>query len=438
MFADADHINKAMVGVYDGLQNAEFLGGRALIYSDIRSGDTDIPTYFGNVGRFQMLSTDAFAANAWYGGYRTIFGANSFLRNIALNSGKVSPALEKQYIAECKAIRALTMWHLVNLFAQPYNFTSDASHPGIVLQLTGSASASDAFDVSQRLPRSTVAQVYTQMIRDLTEAIPDLPVVAPTTARSIDNVGRITSNAAKALLARVYLYKGDYQNAADLAGQVITPGAYVLNNSPRDPFYTYTTKESIFSVAMTVADNPNTNNAIGQHYGPDRRADITVTPYATSTTLLPTDKRRTTLLDPRVSGTNTNYFTAKFYAVENWVPIVRYPEVLLTRAEALAQLSTTPSPEAITLLNQVRTRSTTPVDPTTVITKAGLIDAILEERHLELAFEGFRLYDLLRYKRDIPAHGTVSKIAYNDNRVIFPIPSQEVTLNTLLTQNPGY
>lgn len=434
-FLNADRINKSIIGVYNDLQNAEFLGGRALIYSDIRSGDTDIPSYFGAVGRFQMFSTDAFASNAWYGGYRTIFSANSFLQNIALNSGKVSPALEKQYIAECKFIRALTMWHLVNLYAQPYNFTADASHPGIVLQLSAPKSAADAFDVSQRLPRATVAAIYAQMIKDLTEATPDLPTIASaTTVRTISNVGRATSTSAKALLARVYLYKGDYTNAADLANQVITSGLYSLNASPRDAFYNYTTNESLFSVAMNSQDNPNTNNAIGQHYGPDRRADITVTPYATSSILSATDKRRTTLFDIR--GTNT--FTAKFYAVDNWVPIIRYPEVLLTRAEALAQLSTTPSAAAITLLNQVRTRSTTAADPTALTTQTGLINAILDERRLELAFEGFRLYDLLRYKRTIPAHGTVAAIPYTDTRVIFPIPDQDVRLNPLLTQNTNY
>jgi len=434
-FSSASRINSAIIGVYNDLQNAEFLGGRALIYSDIRSGDTDVPTYFGNVGRFQMLSTDGFASTAWIGGYRTIFGANTFLQNLAANPGKVTAAQEKQYIAECKFIRALTMWHLVNLFAQPYNFTADASHPGIVIQLTAPATSIDAFDIPSRLGRSSVAAVYTQMQKDLTEAITDLPVVSGT--RGISNVGRATKGAAQALLARVFLYKGDYTQAASYAGQVITANTYSLNTGdlgPRTPFYTYTTNESIFSVAMNANDNPNTNNAIGQHYGPDRRADITVNPFASATTLSATDKRRTTLFDVRT----TNTFTAKYYSVENWVPIIRYPEVLLTRAEALAQGSATPSAEAITLLNQVRSRSTTAYDATALTTKQGLIDAILEERRLELAFEGFRLYDLLRYKRDIPAHGTVGRIAYNDPRVIFPIPYTDTQLNTLLTQNPGY
>lgn len=432
-FSTSARITSSLIGVYNDLQQAEFLGGRALIYSDIRSGDTDVPTYFGNVGRFQMLSTDAFASNAWYGGYRTIFGANSFLQNLADNTGKLTAAQEKQYIAECKFIRALTMWHLVNLFAQPYNFTADASHPGIVIQLTAPRTATDAFDPTLRLPRSSVSAVYAQMEKDLREAIPDLPVVSGT--RSISNVGRATKGAGQALLARVFLYKGDYTQAADFAGQVITANTYALNaGDPRLAFYNFTTNESVFSVAMNSNDNPNTNNAIGQHYGPDRRADITITPFSTATTLSATDKRRTTLFDIR----GANVFTAKFYSVDNWVPIIRYPEILLTRAEALAQNSATPSAEAITLLNQVRSRSTTAYDATSFTTKQGLLDAILEERRLELSFEGFRLYDLLRYKRDIPAHGTVTRIAYNDNRVIFPIPYTDTQLNPNLTQNPGY
>ncbi len=440
-FSSAARINSAMIGVYNDLQNAEFLGGRALIYSDIRSGDTDVPSYFTNVPRFQMQSTDGFASNAWIGGYRTIFGANTFLQNLAANPGKVTAAQEKQYIAECKFIRALTMWHLVNLFAQPYNFTADASHPGIVIQLTAPTNSVEAFDIPSRLGRSSVAAVYAQMEKDLREAITDLPVVSGT--RTINNVGRATRGAAQALLARVFLYKGDYTQAASFAGQVISANTYALNaNDPRLAFYTFTTNESIFSVAMNANDNPNTNNAIGQHYGPDRRADITINPFASidTTQFRSKDRRRTTLFDVR--GANT--FTAKFYAVDNWVPIIRYPEVLLTRAEALAQTSTGVSSDAIALLNTVRQRSLpnvpayAPYTTASFASKQALIDAILFERRLELAFEGFRYYDLLRYKRDIPAHGTVPRIAYNDTRVIFPIPYTDTQLNPLLTQNPGY
>jgi hypothetical protein len=444
-FSTPARITSSLIGVYNDLQNAEFLGGRALIYSDIRSADTDIPTYFGNVGRFQMLSTDAFASNAWIGGYRTIFGVNTFLQNLADNTGKLTAAQEKQYIAECKFIRALTMWHLVNLFAQPYNFTADASHPGIVIQLTAPRNSIEAFDTSTRLPRASVAAVYTQMEKDLNEAIADLPVVSGT--RTISNVGRATRGAAQALLSRVYLYKGDYTQAASFANTVISANTYALNaNDPRLAFYTFTTNESIFSVAMNQNDNPNTNNAIGQHYGPDRRADITINPFASidTTQFRSKDRRRTTLFDIRTSSTSTNVYTAKFYAVDNWVPIIRYPEVLLTRAEALAQLDPGVSADAITLLNTVRRRSLPNVPAYASYTaasfanKQALIDAILFERRIELSFEGFRLYDLLRYKRDIPAHGTVPRIPYNDSRVIFPIPYTDTQLNPLLTQNPGY
>ena len=130
-------IDKSAVGMYDQLQNAEFLGGRALIYSDVRSDDTNPAAFFGNVSTFNMQALDGSASNPWTAGYRTLYGANFFLQELAKNPG-VAGALEAQYIGEAKFIRALTYFHLVNLFAQPYVFTADASHPGVPLQSDGS------------------------------------------------------------------------------------------------------------------------------------------------------------------------------------------------------------------------------------------------------------------------------------------------------------
>ncbi|WP_324676363.1 RagB/SusD family nutrient uptake outer membrane protein [Hymenobacter sp. GOD-10R] len=451
-FSTPARVELSMVGVYNDLQNAEFLGGRALIYSDVRSGDTDPASYFGAVPTFTQLSTDTYASNAWYGGYRSIFSANTFLQNIQAHPGIVPATQEAQYVGEAKFIRALTMLHLVNLYAQPYNFTADASHPGIVIQLTAPTNVDQAFDPTLRLPRSSVRDVYTQIINDLTDAIAALPVAT--------TVNRATKGAAQALLARVYLYKGDYTNAAALSGQVITSAKYALNPDPWTVFGlqgptasvtytspqsvpTYTTLESIFSVAMNANDNPNTNNAIGQHYGATRRADILITPFnSIATTVFPADDKRRLMIRPVKSGTTTNYYTQKFNAVDNWVPIVRYPEVLLTRAEALVRSTGVVSQEAISLLNQVRDRSkgSSQVSYTlaSFISTQAFVDAVLQERRLELAFEGFRLPDLLRNKQGVPAHGGIAAIPYGDPRLVFPIPNQETLLNANLVQNPGY
>ena len=436
-FSTPDRIDKAAIGMYDALQNPEFLGGRALIYSDVRSDDTDPSPYFNTVATSTALANDIQVTNVWTGGYRTIYGANFFLQNFEPNAGQVAPELAAQYRGEAKFIRALTMFHLVNLFAQPYNFTTDASHLGIPIQLTAPDAAS-AYSEAQRLARSSVRDVYAQIISDLTDAISGLP--SSYEDAEFSNVARATKGAAQALLSRVYLYQGNYAQTAALAGTVISSGAYSLNPDPATTFAPpYNTAESIFSVAMNTSDNPNTNNAIGQHYSPGGRGDITISPYvAIPASLFPADdKRRTNLV--RVSS-NIPY-TGKYQAVGDWVPIVRYPEVLLNRAEALAR-TTGLNQESVTLLNEVRNRSKGATTPAYTLagfaTAQALIDAILLERRLELAFEGHRYYDLLRTRQTIPAHGTIGAIPYGDNRIVLPIPQVDLQNNPNLVQNPGY
>ncbi|MFD2786814.1 RagB/SusD family nutrient uptake outer membrane protein [Hymenobacter rubripertinctus] len=438
-YADADRIQKSLFGVYDGLQDSEFLGGRALIYSDIRSDDTNQnSTFFGNVPRYQQLSTDGTALNAWAGGYRTIFAANSFIQNLAINQSKVSAAVAAQYTAEAKYVRALSLFTLVNLFAQPYNFTADASHLGVVIQLTAPKSGAEAFDDASLLPRSSVKEVYDQIIKDLIDITPALPA---TDSDPFSRVARASKGAAQGLLARVYLYKGDFANAAATEKLIIDSGLYKLNASPATAFTSYTTAESIFSVAMNLQDNPNTNNAIGQHYGIGARGDIGITGYTNIpvSVFAADDKRRSA--DLIVKNAKGVPFTNKFTTVANWVPIVRYPEVLLTRAEGLAQ-TTGVTAEAVSLLNQVRDRSKGAAVASYTVAgfanKQALVDAILLERRLELAFEGFRLYDLLRYKQGVAAHDGLPAIAYGDSKLIFPIPNRDILNNPKLVQNKDY
>lgn len=439
-YATPDRIAKSAVGMYDQLQNAEFLGGRVLIYGDVRSDDTNAAGFFGNVPLFSQQAGDAFAVNAWTGGYRTLYGANYFLQQIAKYPGVTTAALETQYIGEAKFIRALVYFHLVNLYAQPYNFTSDASHAGVPLQLVAPDGAT-AFDPSQNLPRSSVRDVYTQIEKDLNDAITALP---DTYTSTFERTGRATKDAARALLSRVYLYKGQYADAAAIAGTIISSNRHTLTALPTGPFVLAAqTTENIFSVNMNSADNPNTNNALGQHYGSNKRGDIIVTPYARidSTQFRSKDRRRTLLLNPPTypATTATNVFSTKYPngPFDN-VPIVRYSEVILNRAEGLAQTNAGISTDAIALLNQVRGRSVPAIPAYPAYTaasfasKQALIDAILFERRLELAFEGHRYYDLMRYKRNS------SRVNYGDQKAVFPIPLVDIQQNPNLVQNPGY
>ncbi|MEO5647768.1 MAG: RagB/SusD family nutrient uptake outer membrane protein, partial [Chitinophagaceae bacterium] len=291
--------------------------------------------------------------------------------------------------------------------------------------------ADDPFAPSNQIPRSTVKQVYDQMEADLLEAEIKLPLTYTDTYLKTT---RATKGAARALLMRLYLYKGDFAKASTYANTIITSANYSLQSSPEIPFRTFTTNESIFSVAMDGGDNPNTNNAIGQHYGASRRADISIDQNFINL-LGATDKRKT-LLTTSVSGT---FYTSKYNnGTSDFVPVFRYAEVLLTRAEALARLAPagTADAAALVLLNQIRTRAG--ATPATAATQQQLIDAILLERRIELAFEGHGIFEFLRTGRAIPAHGIVAEQPYGSNYVVLPIPKYDIDKNPNLTQNPGY
>lgn len=430
-FSTPDRVEKASIGMYDQLQNANFFGGRVLIYVDVRGTDVNPPSYFNPLPQFvTVTSSEGYTAGAWQGAYRTIGEANLFLSNLAGASG-VTPSKIDQYTGEAKFIRSLCYFYLVNLFAQPYNFTAGATHLGVPLVLT---SSNAPFDASNQVPRATVAAVYSQMEADLLDAENKLPLNYNDQAFS--NVARATKGAARALLARLYLYKGDYAKANTYADKVINavaPDNYTLNADPLTPFRTYTTRESIFSVAMNGADNPNTNNALGQHYNPAKRGDIQVSTDYVSLM----DQTKDLRFKNMIFSQGGSYWTSKYVGTSDWVPVLRYSEVLLIKAEALANLSAViPDPTAIALVNQVRARAqTTPIAP---VTKADLITAILVERRIELAFEGQGEFDYLRTGRGIPAHSIITAQAYGSNYVILPIPKYDTDQNPNLVQNPGY
>jgi len=440
VFSTPDRIEKASVGMYDALQNANFFSGRVLIYADIRGLDAIPSAYFGNMGFYTSTnSQDATVASAWQGGYRTIYQANLFLKGFTPKMSMVPQAKADQYVGEAKFIRALCYFYLVNLWGQPYNFTADASHPGVPLMLKVE---DDPFSAANNLPRATVKQVYDQMETDLLDAQAKLP---ETPADAFTRVARATKGAATALLARLYLYKGDWTKANQMADLLIaSPAAYALNaGNPvlafRPPF---TTKESIFSVAMSGADNPNTNASLGQHYGGgslNGRGDISISVsylnlMDTNVDLRYKGKGGDALMERSPTGV---FWTRKYAGLTtDFVPVLRYAEIVLIKAEALANLAATVDATAVTLVNSIRTRSSAaPIAP---VTKQDLLDAIIKERRIELAFEGQGSLEFNRNKQDIPAHSSVPLQAWGTDYRVLPIPKYDTDKNPGETQNHGY
>ncbi|MDA3614061.1 RagB/SusD family nutrient uptake outer membrane protein [Polluticaenibacter yanchengensis] len=428
-FSTPDRIDKSAVGMYDALQNANYFSGRILIYADIRGIDANPNNFFGQMNLFNTLTAaDATVASAYQGAYRTIYEANLFVKNFTPKASLVTAEKANQYLGEAKYIRSLCYFYLVNLWAQPYDFTADASHLGIPLVLEA---ASDPFATSNNIARSTVKQVYDQLEADLLDAEAKLPL---TNTDAFTRVARATKGAARALLMRLYLYKKDYTKALQYANTIISSGIYALRPSPEVPFRNYLTTESIFSVAFNGGDNPNTNNAIGQHYGASKRGDISVADEYLTILNMATDKRFLNLIEK----VGTNYWTTKYNAgTTDYVPVSRYAEVLLTKAEALARNTTTGvNAEAVGIINNIR--STSGADNIAPATRDDLINLILRERRIELAFEGHGILEFLRTRRSIPAHSIVPEQAWGSNYVVFPIPKYDMDKNPNLVPNPGY
>lgn len=446
-FSTPAKIEADVIGVYDGLQDPEFLSGRSLIYSDVLGPDVIVTgDYFATIYNYSMISNDLYAANEWSAGYGAIGKANRVIEGIQSHLD-VAGANAKPFIAECEFARALAYFTLVNHYAQPYHFTADASHLGVPLVLTGAST----YDPATLVPRNTVKEVYDQIIADLKDAEINLPETQD------DAVERANKYAASALLSRVYLYMNDYPNALAEANKVIASGMYHLNPNPGDCFGpgNYQTTESIFSIANSAGDNPNTNNALPMHYNAtDRggRNDLVVSQtFLTLPGFAKDDKRRGLLYQEVPTPNDTVTYTNKYPDVvgrADWAPIIRYPEVLLTAAEASVRVSGVVDQPSVDLLDSVRNRSLGPTGiPYTVLSFANaqaFLNAVILERRIELAFEGHSIGDILRLKQNVTGkqrddYSAMPDEPYGADHLIFPIPAYDVKLyNGKLTQNPGY
>ena len=258
-------------------------------------------------------------------------------------------------------------------------------------------------------------EVYRQIISDLQRAKDVL---------SGDNSYFTTSEACSGILMRVYLNQQDYTKALEEADFIVNSGNYDLENlneifNQRDDTF-----EDVFAVQITSQDGDN--DLITFYAGEEDggRGDITITnqhilKYGIS------DERRSQLF---YRDDNDVVRTGKWRdnaSMDGNISIIRYAEVLLTRGECNARLGNIS--EAAFDLNQVRNR----VGLGSVSNPS--IDNILKERELELAFEGHLFRDIKRTERNFS-----NAIAFDDDRMVFPIPERELDVNHLLVQNPGY
>ena len=434
-FSSPDRIKQQVFGVYSAAKSGNFLGGRALVYNDVRGEDWLNITGNGvtalGVWNFSIVSSDNQVENMWSAGYAAINRANVVLEGLDANPSVIPSTVANQYRGEVRFVRAVSYYYLVNLYGRkPYTADNGAS-PGLPLRLTASKSSEGA-----DLARSTVAEVYNQILADLNFAETNLPLTYGAAGDS--NVVRAHRNSAIAFKTRVYLSMGKYAEVITEGNKLvpatapfIAPSGVAHRLAPsiltvfRSP---YTDVESIFSLPMSQASAPGTQNGLALY----ENAEFALNPSGIlgNAQFTATDARRTNF----VTSTTPIRYTKFNDDNNNYVPIIRYAEVMLNLAEALARTNTGVDARAVALLNAVHQRS----DPATTLapaSQAALIDMILTERRIELLGEGVRSLDIMRLNATFPAKGSVSSVPPSSVTYVWPIPASELLYNKLMTAN---
>ncbi|MCF0055309.1 RagB/SusD family nutrient uptake outer membrane protein [Dyadobacter sp. CY356] len=439
-FDTPDRILALVNGIYKSAKAANFYGGNYYTYSEAR-GEEFINRTSNTFTAFEawnqtLNSGSNFVAGFWAAGYTVINNANILIKGIGDNPGKVTEAIAKQYIAEAKFLRALSYFDLVTLYARPYNEDKGAS-PGLPLRLLAETTTAN-----NDLKRSSVAEIYAQIIKDLDEAEPDLPLNYST---SLLNTTRAHRNTAIALKTRVYLNSGNYAKVIEEAKKIVSSSppysattgvAHKLQNITEIFTTNYTSTESILSVPMTELDNVTGQSSFPYVFNANSEYNLNPSGIWGDTEWMATDARRT--FARTASGVQ---FLTKYNKPSpflDYLPIIRYSEILLNYAEAAAKTGDLTTSTA--LLQAVRGRSDANYTfPSAAIdTKDALVSTILKERRIELLGEGFRSNDLLRNLFTIPAKSSSALIAPavepSQSNYIFPLPNTEITSNKLLLQ----
>lgn len=421
-------VETAISGTYQVIRNGSLYAGNLISMNELfgdhmkpRTENLDFHSsmisgrnlnFFNGVGR-----------DAWGDAYAGINRANNVLAALPKVTDMTAD-VKRRAEGEVLFLRGILYFELVRWFGLPFGATADNSQLGVVLRTEATASPV----AESRKKRSTVAEVYTQVIADLKRAEELLP--APGAATAI--AGRATKWSAAAFLARVYFQQGNYAAAAEAASRVIASNSYRLN-STFEQFGEAAKRnvdENIFEVQNTTDQNTNgAGNAM--RFDGFNPPFLSLAPsFRNVYNTFPANDKRKQLLFVEDSG---ELYCKKYDAFIMNIPVVRLAEMYLTRAESRAE--TGDAAGALADVNIVRQRAGIPA--LAGLSGNALRDAIRNERIMELACEGDRFNNLKRMRQSVgnPA-STEAPLSWNSSRLIFKIPDTEMSANGLAEQNP--
>ena len=429
-------IEQAVVAAYDELQSVGQYGFNYMIFMEIRSDNafvespTNVGGEYGEVDLFALTPGNSKLNDTWNSCYQGIQRCNIVLNRI--DAIEMDATKKTTRIGEIKFIRALTYFNLVRLWGD------------VPLVLTETNDPFEFFEVG----RTSVSDIYTQIILDLNEATSVLP--------TSNETGRATKGAAQTLLGKVHLTLGNWTDANTTLSNV---SGYSLQSNFGNNFGIANENgvESIFEIQFQAGNGEGSRypnevapvgsanellNGIGSQRGENIPSDMLFGSFETG------DSRRDTSIGVLSNGT-TKYakklidIPVADYDSSLNILLLRYADVVLMRAEALNEIGYVADGEAFTLMNQIRNRagltSLTAVD---LPNQQSFRDAIAEERKYEFVSENQRWFDLLRTGKAIEVmNASTSAFTVDSHQLIYPLPLSAIdAINNpaIFPQNPGY
>ncbi len=439
-------LNQVTAGAYAPLASLGWYGAEFILLNEMKTsnGKKYIDTEF-DTGRlneyYNLVYTPEGTSSVWGSAYYVISACNNVIANL---EGKTSTEVTEQDLnnikAECLFLRAFSHFDLVRTYAQPYCYTSDASHPGVPV-ITVPQLATD-------MPaRETVAKVYEQIIADLLEAE---KIIDPEYLRAgiKDNAAVVSLQAVQALLSRVYLYMENWAEAAAYATKVIDSKKYTMwtvedltdskcyKEDVRDKgeviFEVYSSTGEAYGGENTGICSMTSNNK----YGDGGAALDLVDLYEDG------DIRGSLFLSLKDGKTGQNvYWTTKYTGKGLGSPdysnviILRLSEMYLNRAEATVK-GNLAGYDAVADLRMIS-------DNRGATAQTATAEGIFTERQKELAWEAHLWFDLGRTKTDMTRKDFVGdpnarNVEWGTAKWAMPLPSSELIVNKNLVQNEGY
>ena len=430
-----DGYEALVFSVYRDLHRFNYFGQNQNLAPDALADNLVIAN---NTGRYTGHVVNAVGThmNRW-DRYTAINWANIVIAGV--DGVEATQELKNQLKGEALFLRALSYHDLHKVHSYEPGKEVNGFNLGVILRTTPTNGLSEA----DFRARSTNLEGYMQMEASLLEAISLLPSEGATT----NFPHRASKTAAKALLARLYLYWGKYADAENYADQVIAETSINLldGTNYEDAWSATKHPESLFELNIQSVDwstvdgvNNSMNSVSAKH---DQNYDETGGQFSVggSDELINSfeagDIRRNLWVDFGGNWENRKWQGELGDYREN-IPVIRLSEIYLISAEAKARKGGADA-AAQNRINELRANRDL---GNTTATGQALVDLIMNERRVELCFEGHRWFDLKRNGMDISktADSGVSPIPYSDFRILAKIPSDQVFLNSLLEQNPNY